>query len=89
MSGRPVAELHIRRGGGALLATHIGPLCKTGQADDGPLLGCWMVDYPIETLHYGRCTLYTPGHFTLFKKKIRARSDWLLNISLAGGQLLK
>ena len=35
--GRPVAELYIRRG--PLLTTHIGPLCKTCRADDGPLLG--------------------------------------------------
>ena len=25
--------------GGPLLTTHIGPLCKTCRADDGPLLG--------------------------------------------------
>ena len=28
--------------GGPLTATHIGPLCKTCRANDGPLLGCWL-----------------------------------------------
>ena len=31
-----------------MLATHIGPLCKTCQVDDGPLLGCWLGFYGLK-----------------------------------------
>ena len=49
-SGRPVAELHIRRwggggGGGQLLTTYVRPLCKTCPADVGPLSHCWVADW--------------------------------------------
>ena len=45
MLRRPVAESHISRGGGgggALLATLIGPLCKTSLAGDAY---CWVAGW--------------------------------------------